>query len=45
LVTSITAPDPDGTGPLAAPVTSYIFDGFRRLTQITDPQSGTTQFT
>jgi YD repeat-containing protein len=45
LVTSVTAPDPDGAGPLTAPVTSYSYDAYHRVTAITDPLSGTTQFT
>ena len=43
-LTSITAPDPDGAGPLAAAVTSYTYDTDDRLTQISDPLSHTTAF-
>jgi YD repeat-containing protein len=41
-LTSITAPDPDGAGPLAAPLTSYAYDSSNRLTGITDPLSNVT---
>jgi RHS repeat-associated protein len=44
-ITSITAPDPDGAGPLAAPVTAYTSDGTsRRIASITDPLNHVTQF-
>ena len=33
-VTSVTAPDPDGAGPLTAPVTSYNYDYFQRLASV-----------
>jgi YD repeat-containing protein len=37
-ITSITAPDPDGAGSLAAPVTAYAYSGTtRRLASVTDP--------
>ncbi|MEK7293752.1 MAG: Ig-like domain-containing protein, partial [Nitrospirota bacterium] len=37
-VTAITARDPDGAGPLSAPVTAYSYSGTtRRLTSVTDP--------
>jgi len=44
LVTSITQPDPDGTGPLAAPVTSFAYDSSGRLVTITLPDASTQQF-
>ncbi|SIO13416.1 RHS repeat-associated core domain-containing protein [Singulisphaera sp. GP187] len=34
---SVTAPDPDGAGPLTAPVTRYAYDAEDRLTSLTDP--------
>ena len=43
-VTSVTLPDPDGTGPAIPPVTSYSYDTLGRLTQITNPDSTTQQF-
>lgn len=44
-ITSITAPDPDGGGPLAAPVTAYAYDGTsRRIASLTDPLNHVTQF-
>ncbi|KAF0187721.1 MAG: RHS repeat-associated core domain-containing protein, partial [Gammaproteobacteria bacterium] len=39
-VTSVTAPDPDGTGSLTAPVTAYSYDYFQRLATVTQPGSG-----
>ena len=43
-VTSIVAPDPDGLGSLAAPVTTYGYVGARRkLASVTDALSHTTQ--
>jgi RHS repeat-associated protein len=44
-VTCITQPDPDGEGPLSAPVTSYEYDAAGRVTKITDPLSRETQYT
>ncbi len=44
-LTSVTGADPDGTGPLTAPVTSFVNDAFGRRTRITDPESGITRFT
>ncbi len=32
-----TLPDPDGSGPIAAPVYSYAYDGADNQTQVTDP--------
>ena len=43
--TSVTQPDPDGTGPLATPVTSYTYDPLNRLSNIADPLGGSTSFT
>ena len=40
LVTSVTAPDPDGGGPLPAPVTTYGYDYFQRLTSVSQPGGG-----
>lgn len=40
-----TQPDPDGAGPLAAPVTTYGYDDYDRVNGITDPASGQTIFT
>jgi RHS repeat-associated protein len=45
LVTSVTAPDPDGAGALTAPVTTYAYDYYRRLTSVTDPEDGETSYT
>ena len=43
-VTAITAPDPDGSGSQAAPVTSYGYSGTTRLlTSVTDPLNHATQ--
>jgi YD repeat-containing protein len=44
-LTSVTQPDPDGTGPLSAPVTSYTIDAYGRVASFTDPLSGVIQFT
>ena len=41
----MTLPDPDDTGPLTAPFTSYAFDSYHRPSQITDAESGITSFT
>ena len=35
LVTTLTEPDPDGSGPLSAPMTNYTYDSFGQLTRIT----------
>ena len=45
LVTSVTAPDPDGGGPLTAPVTSYAYDYFQRLMSVTQPGGGLLNYT
>ncbi len=45
LATSVTDPDPDGVGPLLAPVTSLAYDSFSRLTTVTNPDSSTQTFT
>ena len=45
LVTSVTAPDPDGAGPLTAPLTWYGYDCFRRLTSVSQPGGGTLSYT
>jgi YD repeat-containing protein len=43
-LTSVTQPDPDGTGPLAAPATSFAYNATTQLlNQITDAASRTTQ--
>ena len=45
-LSSITQPDPDGAGSLAAPVTSFTYDGTtHRLTKVTDPLNHDTSFT
>ena len=44
-LTSETGPDPDSSGPLAAPVTSYAYDSQDRLTSKTDPLGGSTSYT
>ena len=45
-MTSITQPDPDGAGSLAAPVTSFSYDATaHRLTQRTDALSQETDYT
>jgi RHS repeat-associated protein len=44
-VTSVTTPDPDGAGGVAASVTSYAYDYLDRLASTTDPLSGVTSFT
>jgi YD repeat-containing protein len=44
-VTSITQPDPDGGGPLSAPVTTCEYDAVGRVTTITYPLSRDTQYT
>ncbi|MBW3540935.1 MAG: hypothetical protein KY476_11745 [Planctomycetes bacterium] len=41
---SITRPDPDGAGPLVAPVTAFTYDASGRLTTITNPDGTTQQF-
>ena len=43
--TSMTQPDPDGGGPLSAPVTYYEYDAAGRLTEETDPLGRTTEYT
>ena len=42
---SITAPDPDGAGPLSAPVTAYAYGSSNRLSSVTDPLSHVTSLT
>jgi RHS repeat-associated protein len=44
-VTSITQPDPDGGGPLSAPVTTYEYDARGLMTKETDPLNRDTQYT
>jgi RHS repeat-associated protein len=41
LLTDVTLPDPDGGGPLAAPVTHYGYDGGNRLATIVDGNNHT----
>ncbi len=43
-VVSVTTPDPDGTGSLAAAVTSYTYDVYSRVTQREDANSEFTNF-
>ncbi len=43
-LTSVTTPDPDSGGPLAAAVTNYTYDIDDRLSQISDPLGQTTAF-
>lgn len=44
-LTSVTLPDPDGTGgPLAAPVTSYEHDAVGNVTKVTEPGGAYTQY-
>ena len=42
---SQTDPDPDGSGPLARPVTSYTYDSANRVTSKTDANNGVTTYT
>jgi YD repeat-containing protein len=44
LPTSITTPDPDGTGPLSAAVTGLAYDSYGRLTTLTNPDNTTLTF-
>ena len=41
-LTSVTSPDPDGAGPLSAPVTSYTYDTNGNKLSETDPDGNTT---
>ena len=43
-LTSVTAPDPDGTGPLAAPVTRYAYDAAGNLDTREDANLHTTDY-
>ena len=44
-LTSVTQPDPDGTGgPLAAPVTYYEYDAVGNLTKVTEPSGAVTEY-
>ncbi len=45
LPTSITPPDPDGSGSLSAPVTSLAYDSYGRLVTLTNPDASTQTFT
>lgn len=45
LATQVTRPDPDGSGSLTAPVTSFTYDSQQNLTQITFPDSSTQAIT
>lgn len=42
--TSVTLPDPDGTGPLAAPVTLYAYDNNHNIDELTQPDGTTLEF-
>lgn len=44
LMTSLTQPDPDGAGALAAPMTTYAYDHLGRLTTTTDSLHGATAY-
>ena len=44
-VVKVTEEDPDGAGPLVAPVTEYTFNLLHQLTRIEDPNDGFTDFT
>ncbi|MEO8272157.1 MAG: hypothetical protein ABI557_20775, partial [Aureliella sp.] len=44
-VLSQTDPDPDGAGPLARPVTQYLYDSLDRVTRQTDAKGGITDYT
>ena len=44
-LTSVTAPDPDGAGPLPAPVTQYGYDAVGNLTARTDANQHQTTYT
>ena len=41
-LTSATQPDPDGAGPLSAPVTTFAYDNLGRQTSVTDPLGNVT---
>jgi YD repeat-containing protein len=43
-LTSVTAPDPDGPGPLAAPVTTYTYDAAGNRLTVTDANNHTTAY-
>lgn len=43
-VTDITEPDPDGAGSLSAPVTSYTFDVYSRVSEVEDANNGTIDY-
>ena len=45
LPTSITQPDPDGSGSLTAPITSLAYDSNGRLVTLTNPDASTRTFT
>ena len=45
LTTSVTQPDPDGAGPLIAPVTGLAYDALGRMTTLTNPDASTQTFT
>ncbi|MCC7333573.1 MAG: hypothetical protein IT422_00655, partial [Pirellulaceae bacterium] len=44
LVTRITDPDPDGTGPLAARVTNFAYNSYGMLSTLTNPDNSTQTF-
>ena len=43
-VTSVTAPDPDGTGPQTAPVTTYTYNYLQRLITVAQPGGGSLNY-
>ncbi|NBT35423.1 MAG: RHS repeat protein [Betaproteobacteria bacterium] len=45
LLSAVTEADPDGSGPLVSPVTSYSYNGSGLLTKVTDPLGGQSQVT
>ncbi len=42
-ITSVTSPDPDATGPLVSPVTTYTYDAANHITSIALPEGRITQ--
>lgn len=43
LLSAVTEADPDGSGSLASPVTTYAYNGSGLLTKVTDPRGGQSQ--